>query len=71
MASMGGAREFQSPELPADFMVALACEPRCKVLHGKHLDAVQDLEPVLQEAEKEGGGRIGKERLYLVNIGEL
>lgn len=65
----GGPR--QTPEVPADTMVALAADPRCSVLHGHHVNADQDLEAVLTEAEKEGGGRIGKESLYKVRIGEL
>ncbi len=61
----------QAPELSADTCVALAAEPRCAVLSGRHVNADQDLEGVVQEAEKEGKGRIGKEDLYLVRIGAL
>ena len=61
----------QTPELPADTMVALAAEPRCKVLHGRHVNADQDLETVLKEAEKDGMGEIGKNDLYVVRIGQL
>lgn len=61
----------QTPEVPANTMVALAADPRCKVLHGHHLNSPQDLEAVLNEAEKEGKGRIGKEGLYKIRIGEL
>ncbi|KXT14304.1 hypothetical protein AC579_8417 [Pseudocercospora musae] len=68
---MKAPRKKQTAQLPADVCVALVCDPRCKVLNGKHIEAAQDLSPVLEEAEKEGGGRIGKERLYLVNIGIL
>lgn len=68
---MNSSRRKQSAELPADTCVALVCDPRCKVLNGKHIEAVHDLNLVMNEAEKEGGGRIGKERLYLVNIGIL
>ena len=66
-----GVRKTQEPELPADVMVALVAEERCKVLNGKHVNADQDLEAVVVEAEKEDGGRIRKERLYVVNIGTL
>lgn len=66
-----GPRKSHSPQCCADIMVALAADERCKVLHGHHLNADQELEPVLVEAEKSEKGRIGKERLYLVNIGEL
>lgn len=66
-----GGMKNQEPELPAQTTVALAAEPRCKVLTGHHINAEQDLEKVLEEAEKEGMGRVGKERLYLVNIGFL
>ncbi|KAF2479817.1 hypothetical protein BDY17DRAFT_302722 [Neohortaea acidophila] len=65
----GGPR--QTPESAADTMVALAADPRSKVLHGHHVNADQDLEAVLKEAEKEGKGRIGKEQLYKVRIGQL
>ena len=63
--------KYQEPELPAQTAVALAAEPRCKILTSHHVNAEQNLEGVLEEAEKEGKGRIGKERLYLVNIGFL
>ena len=66
-----GPRKSHSPECCADLMVTLAADERCKVLHGHHLNADQELEPVLLEAEKPDKGRIGKERLYLVNMGEL
>ena len=68
---MKSGRRKQSAQLPADTCVALVCEPRYKVLNGKHIEAVHDLSKVLEEAEKEGGGRIGKERLYSINIGIL
>ena len=68
---ISGTRKFQDEKLPANFMVALAAEPRAVVLHGKHVDAVQDLEAVINEAEKDGEGRIGREKLYQVNIGVL
>jgi short-subunit dehydrogenase len=66
-----GPRKSHSPECCADLMVTLAAEERCKVLRGHHLNADQELEPVLVEAEKPDKGRIGKDRLYLVNMGEL
>ena len=61
----------QSVELPADFMVALAADERCKALQGMHVNATEELEPVLEEAEKEGRGRIGSDRLYLVTVPPL
>lgn len=64
-------RVWQDENLPADFMVALAAEPRAKVLTGKHLNAVVDFEAVLKEAEKEDMGRISKDRLLVVNIGQV
>jgi short-subunit dehydrogenase len=67
----GGPRKTHSPQCCADIMVTLAADERCKVLNGHHLNADQEFEPVLVEAEKTDKGRIGKERLYLVNIGEL
>lgn len=67
----GPAAKRQTPEISADTMVALAAEPRCEILHGCHLNSDQDLEAVLKEAEKDGMGRIGKEELYKVRIGQL
>ena len=67
----GSGVKTQTPELPANTMVALVAEPRCRVLHGCHVNSDQDLEAVLKEAEKEGKGRIGKESLYRVRIGQL
>lgn len=71
MEAIGGNVKRQDIAVPADTIVALAAEPRCKVLTGKHVNSDQDLEGVLKEAEMEGMGRIGKERLYVVNIGAL
>lgn len=61
----------QSAECCADAMVALAADPLYKVLTGHHINATQELPPVLEEAQKENKGRIGAERLYLVNIATL
>ncbi len=66
-----GHIQRQALELPSDTVVALAADDEFNVLSGRHLDAVQDLEPVLKEAKKEGMGKIGSERLFLVNIGGL
>lgn len=72
MAHVGDSNiKRQAAELPAQFCVALAAEPRVKILTGHHLNAEQDLEAVIVEAEKEGMGKVGKDRLYLVNIGFL
>ena len=71
LGHIGSATEYQAAELSAQTTVALAAEPRCQVLTGHHVNCEQDLEAVVQEAEKEGKGRIGKERLYYVNIGFL
>ena len=69
LTSEGVHKKSQAPELPADVLVTLAAEERCSVLNGKHINADQDLEAVLVEAEKEGGGRVEKKKLYVVNIG--
>ncbi|TIA77842.1 NAD(P)-binding protein [Aureobasidium pullulans] len=61
----------QTPELCADTMVALAADPRYKVLTGRHINATQELPPVAEEAEKEGMGRLGKDRLYLITVPTL
>ncbi|THW19597.1 NAD(P)-binding protein [Aureobasidium pullulans] len=61
----------QTPELCADTMVALAADPRYKVLTGRHINATQELLPVVEEAEKEGMGRLGKDRLYLITVPAL
>ena len=71
IASMRDGGPRQTPELPANTMVTLAADPRCKILHGHHVNSDQDLEVVLKEGEKEGKGRLGEERLYKVRIGEL
>ncbi|KAK4498424.1 hypothetical protein PRZ48_011082 [Zasmidium cellare] len=69
--SSAGNNTVGTSDLPADFMVALAVDERSKKLHGKHVNADQEFEPVLEEIDKEGGGRIEKEALYKVNIGKL
>ncbi|KAK4551922.1 hypothetical protein LTR86_010823 [Recurvomyces mirabilis] len=63
--------KYQTPKLAADTFVALAVEKRLGVLNGRYIDAEQNLEIVLTEAEKENGGRIGKERLYRLKLDEL
>jgi NAD(P)-dependent dehydrogenase (short-subunit alcohol dehydrogenase family) len=74
-AFMGGISDpnfkKQTPELAADLLVALTVDKRFQKLSGKHLNVEQDLEAVITEMEKEGGGRIEKEQLYRVNIGAL
>ena len=71
MAGMDPNFKRQTPELAADLLVALTADERFKKLSGKHLNVEQDLEAVITEAEKHGGGRIEKEQLYRVNIGAL
>ncbi|KAI5210459.1 NAD(P)-binding protein [Aureobasidium subglaciale] len=66
-----GAFKRQTPDLCADTMVALAADPRYKVLTGRHINATQELGPVVEEAEKEGKGRLGSERLYLITVPTL
>lgn len=66
-----GDIKYQKPELCADTMVALAADPRYKVLTGRHINAIQELPPVAEEAEKEGMGRLGTDRLYLITVPTL
>lgn len=66
-----GTQKTHEPSLCADVMVALAADERYRVLTGCHLDATMEVGPVVREAEKEDKGRIGTERLYLVNVGTL
>ncbi|KAK5168176.1 uncharacterized protein LTR77_006744 [Saxophila tyrrhenica] len=61
----------QTMELPVDTMVALAADERCKALQGLHINVTEDLEAVVKEAEREGRGRIGTDRLYLVTVPTL
>ena len=63
--------KHQTPQLPANTLVALAVDPRAKFLSGRHVNSDNDLEAVLKEAEKEGKGKIGAEDLYLVRIRPL
>jgi NAD(P)-dependent dehydrogenase (short-subunit alcohol dehydrogenase family) len=70
MVSSSNVRPWE-PELCADTMVALAADPRYKVLTGRHINATQKLPPVAEEAEKEGKGRLGSERLYLITVPTL
>lgn len=71
LGHMGGDRKLQAPECCADLMVSLAADPRAAALTGHHINATQDIIPCYEEAAKEGKGRIGAERLYLVNIATL
>lgn len=71
LSSIGGNVKRGKPELAADTAVAVVANERFRVLHGRHFYAGEPLDPVLEELEKPEGGRIGKERLYLVNIGQV
>lgn len=63
--------KMQTPQLCADTMVALAADPRYRILTGHHINATQSLSTVLEEAQKEGKGRLGAERVNKVNITSL
>ena len=63
--------KLQEPQLCADTMVALVADPRYKVLTGRHINSTQELHSVAEEAEKEGKGRLGKDRLYLITVPTL
>ncbi|KAF2166717.1 hypothetical protein M409DRAFT_54510 [Zasmidium cellare ATCC 36951] len=71
MSSLPGDIKMKSSELCADVMVALAADPAYRVLNGLHLNASEPLPLVLEEAQKEGKGRIGAERLYTVKVDTL
>ncbi|KAK4496165.1 hypothetical protein PRZ48_012145 [Zasmidium cellare] len=71
MSSLPGEIKMKSSELCADVMVALAADPAYKVLNGLHLNASEPLPLVLEEAQKDGKGRIGAERLYTVKVDTL
>nr|POE62434.1 dehydrogenase/reductase sdr family member 7b [Quercus suber] len=71
LASISGGHKSHSPDLCANLMVSLATDERAKALTGHHLNADQEIGPVYEEAAKEGKGRIGDDRLYLVNIAAL
>lgn len=71
LGTVHGNYKSQAPEVCADTMVALAADSRYKVLTGHHINSTQELPPVAEEAEKEEKGRLGKERLYLINVATL
>lgn len=66
-----GEFKMQTAELTADTMVALAADPAYRPLTGRHLNAEQRLPRVLEEVQKKGQGRLGAEKLYLVNIATM
>ncbi|KAI5238866.1 NAD(P)-binding protein [Aureobasidium subglaciale] len=70
LSQMGNFKR-QTPELCANTMVALSADSRYKVLTGRYINATQELGPVVEEAGKEGKGRLGSERLYLITIPTL
>ena len=70
MGSVGGMKH-QQPDVLPDVLVAMSADERFKALDGKFVSADRDVEPVLKEVEKEGGGRIGKENLYTITIPQL
>ncbi|KXT05936.1 hypothetical protein AC578_298 [Pseudocercospora eumusae] len=60
--------EWQKPQLAANTIVTLCSEERCKILHGRYVDAEQDLEKVLEAAES---GRVERERLYWLKVDQV
>ena len=63
--------EMQTPELCADTIVALAADQVYAVLSGFHINAPQELPPLVEEAWKEGHRRLGAERLHSVKIAAM
>lgn len=59
---------FADAEVPANTLVALSADPRCKALNGRYINAEQDLEKVLEAVES---GRVEKENLYWMKIDEV
>ncbi|KAF7187512.1 Dehydrogenase/reductase SDR family member 7B [Pseudocercospora fuligena] len=60
--------KMQTPELSANTIVALCADERCKILHGLYIDSEQNLDKVLEAAEK---GRVKDEKLYLLKVEEV
>ncbi|KAK0903718.1 hypothetical protein LTR02_007402 [Friedmanniomyces endolithicus] len=70
MGSVSGMKH-QQPDVLADVLVAMSADERFKALDGKFVSADRDVEPVLKEVEKEGGGRVVKENMYTITIPQL
>lgn len=63
--------KYQSPDLMANAAVALCADERFKVMNGRLIDCEQPLDKVLEEAEKERGGKVEKENLYRLKLDSL
>ena len=70
LSSLGGFTP-QNPDVMANVAVAMCADEKFKALDGRFVSAHKDVEAVVEEANKEGGGRIGKEDMYRVRIAEL
>ncbi|KAK3623005.1 hypothetical protein LTR56_021845 [Elasticomyces elasticus] len=70
MGTVGGMK-YQQPDVMANVCVALSADERFKALNGRFINADRDIEPVVKETEKEGGGRIVKENLYTITLPQL
>lgn len=57
--------------LASGTFLALAADPRAKVLSGLYIDAERDLGEFIEEVEKGDASRVTRERLYVIKVDEL
>lgn len=57
--------------LASGTFVCLAADPRARCLSGLYVDAERDLGELIEEVEKGPEGRVQKEVLYVLKVGEL
>ncbi|KAK0259597.1 hypothetical protein LTR91_025004 [Friedmanniomyces endolithicus] len=66
-----GKYQGQDADVLANAIVAMTVDDSFKSLNGKFINASKDLTAVMEEARKEGAGRIGAEDMYAVRMHQL
>jgi short-subunit dehydrogenase len=72
-AFLGGVNSAQGQDetVLADLTVAMTVDDAFKSLNGRFINGSKDMTKVIEEARKEGGGRIIKDDMYTVRMVQL
>jgi NAD(P)-dependent dehydrogenase (short-subunit alcohol dehydrogenase family) len=65
------ADQWCSNGLSSGTFLALAADPRARVLSGLYVDAERDMGDLIEEVEKGEGSRVAGEKLYVLKVDEL
>lgn len=70
-SSMSDSYKSQEPDVLANLTVAMVADDCFKALNGKFINGSKDATAMMEEAKKEGAGRIGSEDMYAVRMHQL